>query len=489
MTLSSTEVMNINTSGLNLDFSNFQSSVLFSNPPPESQLKSSNRELPQSPSGQLKNTSQLRNNSPKPAKKANFSSESKNSSKKIIYNPFTSLKNKETRNITSDSKAQSHLQNISTLSSKDISKGETQHKVSNRFSKLKFEPGPNLLSEINQILLTHPIVDEEENSFSDNDTTLTASSVSEEIKKRLTLNPTLKTELNTIAPNLFEYFEAPVAELHEALFPKTCLEPTFLPKTSKLSTVETLPEIQTKISEPLTLEKNSTQVNFQPKPQSTYDEKSVKSESVPKLPTGYKSSLSKYIFTKNLIKPNSKAKNKANKVSCDTITKPKQNSKLTEIDIKPERGTFFKKFTKKNPPTFSKSAPILKQSSPTPSESSQETLNLFDPFDLPLHKEQQLYTISHQKIAEARRPMHQQLIISNLMRAYLIKLHPNLTQAPVNRVAPARPTSHLISKRRYRPESNMDLDSSDEEDSLLSSDDDSDDEELLGNIKYASLPS
>lgn len=105
-----------------------------------------------------------------------------------------------------------------------------------------------------------------------------------------------------------------------------------------------------------------------------------------------------------------------------------------------------------------------------------------DPCDLPPYVEQQLYRLSHQKLANPKRPLHQQVVISNLMLAYLRTVNPNF-RAQQNRAkasAPSpRPRSpHLISKERYKQGRSLPMSSSseDEDDSL--SDSSSDDESL-----------
>ncbi|KAI9298912.1 hypothetical protein K502DRAFT_326945 [Neoconidiobolus thromboides FSU 785] len=112
---------------------------------------------------------------------------------------------------------------------------------------------------------------------------------------------------------------------------------------------------------------------------------------------------------------------------------------------------------------------------------SKSKYDLYDPTDLPLHVEQSLYRLSHQKLSNPKRPLLQQVIISNLMLAYLRVVNPNFRATPIkknNENIPKPRSPHMLSKDRYKAGRASQLDSSSDEDDLSLSDSSSDDESL-----------
>ncbi|KAI0232050.1 hypothetical protein L0F63_005889 [Massospora cicadina] len=113
-----------------------------------------------------------------------------------------------------------------------------------------------------------------------------------------------------------------------------------------------------------------------------------------------------------------------------------------------------------------------------------------DPYDLPPHVEQQLYRLSHQKLAVIKRPIAQQVLISNLMLAYLRAVNPSFRsqQACVKPKGPVpRPRSpHLISKERYKNSRRLPISSSSEDE--ISSSDSSSDDDSPGSFGFHDSP-
>jgi hypothetical protein len=166
---------------------------------------------------------------------------------------------------------------------------------------------------------------------------------------------------------------------------------------------------------------------------------------------------------------------------------------------------------KKNKEKSSHSPKSSKHSNSSSSVTS--TKPEYDPKCLPVPVEQAMYRLSHTKLANPRRPLAQQVVISNMMLWYLDVVNQRMSRAHPPSIAPnrgypvspnnslrARPnpqqrvpkpkSPHLISKARYAQGRHMPMDSSssedDDDDDTLDASDDDDDMSLLETMKRKS---
>ncbi|KAJ9070852.1 hypothetical protein DSO57_1003315 [Entomophthora muscae] len=374
----------------------------------------------------------------------------------------------------------------------------------------------DLLEEINSLLSTK-IVDKDKTPIK-----LTKSLTQNgKANKRTSEVSNVKQKIDKAVPDLFDYFDAPIQEVAPASLsretspesassentssscspsPPETPEPSLSPRStlesiasSSISTPQILsPDTKETSLKPIVPQKpapprtTSTQANQPSSSRSISPPKNASGrtgkkpfawfwgnessgekkadvpktpepvKALPQLPTQKSSSNSKVSFEME-----SKSK-----------TKPKEKSKMSFF--------FLGKDKKKNKKTKTKPA----FTSPTKKPDLGSHFPICDPCDLPPYVEQQLYRLSHQKLANPKRPLHQQVLISNLMLAYLRTVNPNF-RAQQNRPKTSTPTPrprspHLISKERYKQGRSLPMSSSSDEDEDSLSDSSSDDDESLG---------
>jgi len=304
------------------------------------------------------------------------------------------------------------------------------------------------------------------------------------------LESTLDHKINEDASDLFEYFDAPVSELNVPVVktPTPSLDSSSVSSelyTSSASTISppTTPGVSASKSDSASrsakkafswlwgsdddIEKKVQHKGTKKKNSDTLSPTSPK-QLFKKSPPGSKVSLLENEDNASLETTKLKSKDKPKKISLFFLSKEKNKTKKSKTSKVNQKEKMY-----------------LRQ----PETLYDAHFPLCDPCDLPPHIEQQLYRLSHQKLANPRRPLGQQVIISNMMLAYLRVVNPNF-RAPQSQSKPQnntndkkelpRPRSpHLISKERYKHGRHLPVDSSDEDDDISFSDSDSDDESLI----------
>lgn len=155
---------------------------------------------------------------------------------------------------------------------------------------------------------------------------------------------------------------------------------------------------------------------------------------------------------------------KSNLPTLSTLHSPPLSTHKSSIHITTTNNTIIKSSSPLSSPSPS---PPLQESKLSPSRLDEPTV-LFNTNRLPLHVERAIYRLSHMKLADPRRPLHQQVLISNLMFWYLSiqqndfqqqekvqqeSPQPTITSQPNNKKI-GNKMSRLISSAKKRKKSN-----------------------------------
>lgn len=342
-----------------------------------------------------------------------------------------------------------------------------------------------LLDEINNLLSVKILEDEEKTKSMKKQFSLPEK---EAKNNRISLEPGLKQKINGDAPNLFEYLDAPVPEINVSpvstaeahLDSSSVSSEIYVSSPSTVSPPNTPVSLQSPKNEPTT---RSTKKGFSWFWSSEEPEKKEPSKPVNKKKANELTPSQKSLFKKS--PPGSKVS------LLDSEDGASEDSVKTKSKEKPKKISLF--FLSKEKSKKSKSSKEnnkeRQQLGQQPNLFDNSHFPLCDPCDLSPQIEQQLYRMSHQKLANPKRPLSQQVVISNLMISYLRVVNPNF-RAPQNRgknsandrkSVPKPRSPHLISKERYKSGRHLPVDSSsDEDDDASFSDSDSEDDSLVG---------